>query len=402
MFLYEIRAPDSFFGSPFLPRSAFDKLFKRMGPYQGLFYQNKRLILHSPALKGLWPEAEHGQSWDDFLSFLQRVVAKGENNHLDQFLKTSRKLEQPYSDRFILASRILREFTFLLLYIHPTPFGYHLVLTPASDRADVETLHKAMIKRDNTHIFQEIEGWVHQIESEELMSEAIRSVPDLYRNEIFFQRVVSYTTAEGTEEESRLVYRERNDQWVRDIYDEGADFDDGSIPRIHARITNGEILMNITLFVGQVYPLSWISIPYQTLEKKSLTRFYEFVRNFSDKSAQMAREFASPAFGYAKSWLGQGYAMDSVRKVAAILSPAPMELPVIPIWGLTADTLAIVRQTARLSDPIFLDWGKGLAAILLRNCTLETAKEIVFPNLEKRMRLPLEPPVTVGTFLENN
>jgi hypothetical protein len=100
--------------------------------------------------------------------------------------------------------------------------------------------------------------------------------------------------------------------------------------------------------------------------------------------------------------MGQGYRMESLRKIAEMLSPSPLTLPVIPIWGLTSDTLLIIRQSARLSDPVFLDWEKGLAVILLRNCTLEVAEQKVFGNLSKRMQLPLEPPVTVGSFLENN
>ncbi len=402
MFLYEMKSPNSFFGPPFPPRRAFDKLFNAMGPYQGLFYQNRRLILQSTALRGVWPEAEHNRSWGDFLSHLPKMISPGEKNHLEEFLKAVVHLDKPYSDRFVLASNVLREFTFLFIHIHPTRFGFHLVLVPASERADVESVHQSLSRKDHDPLFQEMENWIREMESEELMSEAIRSVPDLYRNDVFFQRIVSYLSADGTEEQARLVYRERNERWVRDIFDENTDYHAEAAPRIHAKIENGDIQMNITLFVGQVHPLSWAAILYQTLGKKSLSRFYEFVRNFSDKSAYLAQDFVSHTFEYSKFWIGQGYRMESLRTIAGLLSDAPLSLPVIPIWGLTSDTLAIIRQATRLSDPVFLDWEKGLAVILLRNCSLEAAQKTVFGNLSKRMQLPLEPPVTVGSFLENN
>ncbi len=403
MLLYEMKAPNSFFGPPFPPRRAFDKLFNTMGPYQGLFYQNKRLILQSPALRGIWPEAEHGRSWEDFLSHFPKMISPGEKTHLEEFRKAIASLDKPYSDRFVLASNSLRDFTFLVIHIHPTPFGFHLVLVPASERSNVESIHQSLARQDHHPLFRELGNWIHEMESEELMSEAIRSVPDLYRNDVFFQRIVSYLSADGTEEQARLIYRERNERWVRDIFDENQDpHTEEKAPRIHAKIENGDIQMNITLFVGQVHPLSWAAILYQTLGKKSLSRFYEFVRNFSDKSAYLAQDFVSPIFDYSKFWIGQGYRMESLQKIADMLSPSPLTLPVIPIWGLTSDTLSIIRQTARLSDPVFLDWEKGLAAILLRNCSLEAAEKTVFGNLSKRMQLPLEPPVTVGNFLENN
>ena len=402
MLLYEMKAPNSFFGPPFPPRRAFDKLFNAMGPYQALFYQNKRLILQSPALRAVWPEAEHGRSWEEFLSYLPRIISPGEKTHLDEFLKAIIQLERPYSDRFVLTSSYLREYTLLLVHIHPTPFGFYLVLVPSSERSDIESIHRSLSRQELDPFFREMANWIQEMESEELMSEAIRSVPDLYRNDVFFQRIVSYSSADGTEEQARLVYRERNERWVRDIFDENPDYHPENTPRIHAKIEHGDIQMNITLFVGQVHPLSWAAILYQTLGKKSLSRFYEFVRNFSDKSAYLAQNFVSPIFSYSQFWIGQGYRMESLRKIADMLSPSPLTLPVIPIWGLTSDTLTIIRQSARLSDPVFLDWEKGLAVILLRNCTLEVAEQKVFGNLSKRMQLPLEPPVTVGNFLENN
>ena len=402
MLLYEMKAPNSFFGAPFPPRRAFDKLFNALGPYQGLFYQNKRLILQSPALRAVWPEAEHGRSWEEFLAYLPKMISPGEKTHLAEFLKAIVQLEKPYSDRFVLASSYLREYSFLLVHIHPTSFGFHLVLVPSSERSDVDHIHRSLSRQDLNPLFQELEKWIQEMESEELMSEAIRSVPELYRNDVFFQRIVSYHSADGTEEQARLIYRERNERWVRDIFDENPDHHEENIPRIHAKIENGDIQMNITLYVGQVHPLSWAAIPYQTLGKKSLSRLYEFVRNFSDKSAYLAQDFISPIFRYSHFWMGQGYRMESLRTIAEILSPSPLTLPVIPIWGLTSDTLLIIRQSARLSDPVFLDWEKGLAVILLRNCTLEVAEQKVFDNLSKRMQLPLEPPVTVGSFLENN
>ena len=96
MLLYEMKAPNSFFGAPFPPRRAFDKLFNALGPYQGLFYQNKRLILQSPALRAVWPEAEHGRSWEEFLAYLPKIISPGEKTHLEEFLKAIVQLEKPY------------------------------------------------------------------------------------------------------------------------------------------------------------------------------------------------------------------------------------------------------------------------------------------------------------------
>ena len=399
MFLFEIRHPQSHFGPLFPPRKAFDRLFKQLGPYQGLFYQNKRLILHSPPMKGLWPEITHGQSWEHFLDYLKQIIPQGERTHYAEFIKRQQNLTAPFADKFILSSGILRDFSFLGIYIHPTPFGYHIALTPASGRGEIETLHASYVRMDLDPLFEGMELWIREIESEQLVSEAIRSIPEAFRKETTFHRITQYQNTEGAIESAQLIYMERNEKWVRDSHEDERTSSNNEAPRIQAKMENGDILIKITFFVGQIYPLLWAAVRYRTLEKHSLGQFYDFVRSFSDQSVLLAQNFLSRPFQFSKHWTGQGYEMGSLESIAGTLSQDPLTSPVIPIWGLTSDTLEIIRKTSRLSDPIFLDWEKGLAAILLRDCSMENAQNIVFRNLSSRMKLPVEPPTTVDQFI---
>lgn len=398
MFLYEIRHPKSHFGPLFPPRKVFDRLFKDLGPYQGLFYQNRRLVLHSPPMKGLWPEIAHGQTWDNFLDYLKQIIPQGERSHYAEFIMQQKNLTAPFSDKFILSS-VMQEFSFLGIYIHPTPFGYHIALTPASSRREVETIHETYNRMNLDPLFDGMSLWIREMESEQLVSEAIRSIPEAFRKETAFHRTTEYRSTEGTLEYANLIYMERNGIWIRDILEGEKLSSKKQAPRIQARVESGDIQMKITFFVGQVLPLFRASIGYRTLEKHSLPHFYDFVRSFSDQSVLVAQGFSSHSFQFSKYWNGQGYEMGSLSFIARALFQDPLESPVIPVWGLTSDTLEIIRKTSRLSDPIFLDWEKGLAAILLRDCSPENAQNIVFKNLSRRLNLPIEPPVTIDQFV---
>ncbi|MHB1605265.1 MAG: hypothetical protein ACYCTV_02580 [Leptospirales bacterium] len=399
MFLFEIRHPNSHFGPPFPPRKAFERLFKELGPYQGLFYQKKRLILHSPPVKGLWPAISHGQTWEHFLDYLKQIIPQGERSHYDEFLRHQENLTAPFSDKFILKSGVIRDFSFLGLYIYPTAFGYHIALTPASSRREIETIHQTYARLNLDPSFEGLSLWIREMEIEQLVSLGMRTLPDPFRKETTFHRVTEYRTTEGSLESANLLYLERNDTWIREIFEGEKPSSKNHSHRIQARMENGDIHMKITFFVGQVFPLFWASIGYRALEKHSLAHFYDFVRSFSDQSVLLAQEFSSDSFRFSKYWTGQGYEMESLLAIAQTICQDPLESLIIPVWGLNSNTLEIIRKTSRLSDPLFLDLEKGLAAILLRGCTRENARNIVFHNLSRQLGLPIEPPLTLEEFI---
>ncbi|MHB1287152.1 MAG: hypothetical protein ACYCYP_11475 [Leptospirales bacterium] len=402
MFIFEVKNPKSHFGPLFPPRKVFDRIYKELGPYQGLFYQNNHLILHSPPMKGIWPEIAHGQSWGNFLDYLRQIISQGERTHFAEFLKLQENLSKPLCNKFILTPGVLKDFSFLGIYIHPTPYGYHIALTPSSGRGEIETLNQKYTNLDLDPLFAHMSLWIREMETELLVSEAIRSIPDPFLQETSFHRFTEYLSTEGTRESVQLIYRESNGVWVRDLLVDEKATPNGRASRIQAKLENGDILMKITFFVGQIFPIFWATIPYRSLEQHSLEQFYGFVRSFSDQSVVIAQDFLSVPFQFSKHWTGHGYEMKSLESIAELFSEDPMNVPVIPIWGLTSDTLEIIRKTSRLSDPIFLDWHKGLAAILLRDCSLEDAQTIVFKNLSRRIKLPIEPPTTVEQFLHTD
>lgn len=400
MFIFENRPPQSYFGPPFPPRKTFDKLFKELGPYQGLFYQNRRLVLHTPPIKGIWPDASHGKSWKQFLDHLKRIISQGEKTHFDEFWKIQDDLKAPFSDKFILAPGAIREFSFLGIHLRPTPFGYHMALTPASNWREIDTVHEAFNRMDLDEQFLEMTSWITDIETEILISEAIRLIPTEILREVTFHRRIMYQGSLGQSETAHLIYREKKEKWIRDILEGEIDETEEPMVRARAYVDNGDIQMRISLFVGQLYPLFWASMRFDALEQYSLPHFQDFVRAVSDRSVTLARTFSSPIFDFAKYWIGQGYSPDGIPAIAEILSPPdPYAVSVIPIWGLTSDSIGSIRQATRVSDPLVLDWEKGLALLMLRNCTLENAVAIVMRHVTQRLNLPVDPPMTVAQFL---
>lgn len=400
MFIFENRPPQSYFGPPFPPRKTFDRLFKELGPYQGLFYQNRRLVLHSPPLKGIWPAVSHGKSWKQFLEHFHKIISRGEKNHYEEFEKIQGGLKEPLSDKFILSPGALRDFSFLGIRILPTPFGYHVALTPASDWKEIDTIHESFNRLDLEDQFLDMTPWFTDIETEILISEAIRLIPQEILREVSFHRQITYQGSLGQLEAAQLIYREKKEKWIRDILEGETEEPIGPTVRAQAYVENGDILMRLSFFVGQLYPLFWASMRFLALEHYSLPHFQDFVRAVSDRSVTLARGFSSPIFDFAQYWIGQGYSTDGMPTIAEALSPTdPYAVPIIPIWGLTSDSIGAIRRATRVSDPLVLDWEKGLAILMLRNCTIENAFTTVMKHVTQKLNLPVDPPMTVAQFL---
>ncbi|MHB1564929.1 MAG: hypothetical protein ACYCXP_12745 [Leptospirillum sp.] len=403
MLLYENRSPRAFFGPPFPPRKIFDSLEKTMGPYQGLFYQNKRLVLYSPTCKGLWKQIGHEKTLDDFLDHLSRHVTVGERSHLKEFLEKAKHLESQITDRFILVPNTMGEFLFLGIILTPTPFGTHLSLSPASDLKECAALQESIDGEKLPALFSELANWFEDAETEELITQAITTLPEELSLSIHIHRINSYIGVGKERQGAHLFYEDRAGKWVRNIFD--SDEPSGYIPttRLQAYMEGVDVMMRTPMFIGQVLPLFWISINHQKLNQFGVDRFSSYLRDFSRQSVMSAQQFQSSRFHFSKYWSGQGYSPDGLVPISRILennSAEAQKIPVLPIWGLSQATLPGLQKSHRIPDPLFLDWDKGLAIIMLRNCSLEQASSVVWKNLKSRIKLPVDPPLPLSEFLK--
>ena len=403
MLLYENRSPKAFFGPPFPPRKIFDILEKDMGPYQGLFYQNKRLVLYSPTLKGLWRQVGHERSLDDFLDHLSRHVTVGERSHLKEFLEKSGHLEASITDRFILVPNSMGEFLFLGIILTPTPFGTHLSLSPASDLKECAELQTSIKGEKLPSLFPALATWFEDAETEELITQAIHILPEELLLSLHIHRINTYIGVGKEKQCAHLFYENRAGKWVRNIFD--SEEPDGYIPamRLQAYMEGVDVMMRTPMFIGQVLPLFWASINHQKLNQFGVDQFSSYLREFSRQSVMSAQQLHSPRFHFSQFWSGQGYSVEGLMTIARILSGNnPLEaskIPVLPIWGLTQTTLPGLQKSHRIPDPLFLDWDKGLGIIMLRNCSLEQATSVVWENMKSRIKLPIDPPMPLSEFL---
>lgn len=404
MLLYENRSPRAFFGPAFPPRKIFDILQKDMGPYQGLFYQNKRLVLYSPTIKTLWKQVDHDKSLDDFLDHLSRHVTVGERSHLKEFLEKAKHLESSLMDRFILVPNSMGDFLFLGILLTATPLGTHLSLSPASNLRECVELQQSIRGEKLPGLFPALATWFEDAEIEELITQAINLLPEELVNSIHIHRINTYMGIEKEKQGAHLFYENRAGKWGRNIFD--SEESSGYIPtmRLQAYMEGVDVVMRTPMFIGQVLPLFWVSINHQKINKFGIDHFSSYLRDFSRQSIMTAQHFLSPKFKFSQYWSGQGYAPEGLMPVASILSENNPEeagkIPVLPIWGLSQTTLFGMQKSHRIHDPLFLDWDKGLGIIMLRNCSLEQATSVVWKNIKSRIKLPVDPPMTLSEFLK--
>jgi hypothetical protein len=403
MLLYENRSPRAFFGPPFPPRKIFDILEKTMGPYQGLFYQNKRLVLYSPTLKGIWKYVGHERSLDDFLEHLSQHVTIGERSHLNEFLEKAEHLESSITDRFILVPNSMGEFLFLGIILTHTPFGTHLSLSPASDLKECVELQKTIDTSKLKSLFSALGTWFEDAETEELITQAINLLPEELSLSLHIHRINTYIGVGKEKQGAHLFYENRSGKWIRDIFD--SEEPSGYIPtmRLQAYMEGVDVMMRTPMFIGQVLPLFWVSISHQKLNQFGVDQFSSYLRDFSRQSVMSAQQFHSPKFHFSKFWSGQGYAPHGLMPIAKLLSENTSteagNTPVLPIWGLSQATLPGLQKSHRIPDPLFLDWEKGLGIIMLRGCSLEQATSVVWKNMKSRIKLPIDPPMRLSDFL---
>ncbi len=403
MLLYENHHPEAFFGSPFPPRKIFDTLERSLGPYQGLFYQNKRLVLYSPTLKGLWKQVSHNSSLEDFLNHLSRYVTIGERSHLNEFLEKTKHLEGSLTDRFILVPKSMGDFLFLGISLTSTPFGTHLSLSPASDLKECVEQQSALKGERLPTLYPALAHWFEDAEIEEIITDAIKLLPVEIAEYLHFHRINTYAGMGKERQGAHLLYENRKGSWTRNIFD--SEEPEGYLPtlRLQAYMEGVDVMMRTPLFMGQVLPLFWASISHQRINAYGLDRFSSYLRSFSMQSAITARQLISKKFGFSQFWTGQGYSPEGLVPIARLLVENPDEatsIPIIPVWGISQTTLSSIQRSHRIPDPLFLDWEKGLALIMLRDCSIETAHNIVWKNLKSRIKLPVDTPMVLSEYLK--
>lgn len=398
MLLWKVRVPDSLFTPPIPDKHAFNDLIEALGVYQGVFRNNEYLEIYSRYQTRIWPDANHDRTYQDLLLFLGSAVLPSERSNFSVFQERAQFYPEALSSSFAFSHPGTPDFPHIGISMRHSPWGMHVVFAPGHSRKETEKALESHEKVCWKSLWEGLSTWFEEEETERLAGEAIRMIPEEIAEGIVLYRT-TIAGSNGSRMLQHVVYTLKKGEWHRRILEEE------TIPhsmKMQAYRDKHELFLRTNMFLGGVFPVFRIDIQYRTLESYGLYRFRDFLERYSRQSIALARSFSTTPFQFAKYWAGTGYSLDGLLPVASILSPEdPLSLVVVVIWGLSVTSVEEIKKFSRLSDPLFFDWEKGMGLILLRNCSLENAEKVVFPNLEKKLSFPVSPPVTVKTFLES-
>ncbi|MHB8421530.1 MAG: hypothetical protein ACYC9S_01810 [Leptospirales bacterium] len=398
MLLWKIRVPDALFTPPIPDKHAFNNLIEALGVYQGVFRNNGYLELYSRYQTRIWPEADHDRTYEDLLNFLGRSILPSERSQFALFQEKAQLYPDSLSSNFSFFHPGTPDFSHMGISLRHSPWGMHVVFAPGRSKKESEHVLASHEKVSWESLWEGLSSWFEEEEIERLAAEAVRLIPEEIADGIVLYRT-TITGPPGNRMLQHLVYTLKKGEWHRRIQEEE------TIPhsmKMQAYRDKHELFLRTNMFLGGVFPVFRIDIEYRTLESYGIYRFNHFLERYSQQSVALARSFSTAPFQFAKYWTGMGYSMDGLIPIASILSPeSPMSLVVLAIWGLSVPAVEEIKKTCRLSDPLFFDWEKGMGLILLRDCSLENAEKIVYPNLERKLSVPVDFPVTVKTFLES-
>ena len=397
MLQWKMHVQDAMFTPPFPDKTAFHNLIDSLGVYQGLFRNNAYLELYSRYQTRIWPSVSHEKTYQDLFAFLEESVRQEERSQLSLFQEQGLACPETLSGSFSFSHPFSSDLSKVGISMRRSPWGMHVIFSPGKNRSTVQQMLSAAEKVCWETLWQGLEPWFSEEEIERLVSELIRTIPEgLARGALFYRETYP---ASGAGASHTLVYEFKKDKWQRTVLDEEP------LPpslKTQAYRRKDELILRTNVFIGSTLPLFRIDIPYRNLEEFGLHPFRDFLSDYSVRSVRLASGFTSDLFRFATFWQNETYQVEGLATIASVLFPEdPLSLVVLPIWNVTENALQDIRKATRLSDPLFFDRDKGLGLILLRDCPIENAQSVVYPNLGKKLSAPVDPPLTVRDFLES-
>ena len=396
MLQWKMHVHDAIFTPPFPDKTAFHSLTDSLGAYQGIFRNNEYLELYSRYQTRIWPSVSHEKTYQDLFFYLEAAIRPDEHNRFQDFREQALTCPEVLTGSFSFLHPVSSDLSQVGIFMRRSPWGMHVIFSPGKDRSVVEHMLSSTGRVCWDSLWQGIAPWFSEEEVERLVCELIRTIPgELARGCVFYRETPSPV---GDGSMKTLFYELKKDKWHRSLVEEE------TLPpslKTQAYRRKDELILRTNIFVGSVLPLFRIDIPYRNLEVFGLHPFRNFLSDYSIRSVRLASSFTSDIFRFATFWQDETYQMEGLPTIASALSPEdPLSLVVLPIWNVTENALPDIRKATRLSDPLFFDRGKGMGLILLRDCPIENAQSVVYPNLGKKLSCPVDAPLTVQAFLE--
>jgi len=406
------------FGSAFLPEDEFDLLFRIGGHRFALFYGN-RIILLSPHLRALWPEAAPGMTLDEFLMLTEKIVPPAEKFHFGVFREKMKGEAGEGADIFPI--RTVGAPSILGLAFSVFSWGRFLIAVPGERASPVREILDRFGRERLSVLCQALDQWVEDSETELLLTPLLESFPEEFREIAEFRRTVNFPATDGKHKRYEISYRYRGKKWQRGVEKgrmaeasgpqdsgkrsgkpgAGKPSESRELREKGVRVGN-EIMIHFTVFLGGVFPLGEVSLPCRVLANEGIVRLNRFIRKISVDLVSTARSLSSRRYHFCRFWDENGFSFEGIEEIARIVDPGGWRnLVVLAFWGTDPDALVEVRTHCRVSDPFFVDAGKNMGLLLLRNCSLERARNTVAENLGRRVRAKIDPPATVGEFLSH-
>ena len=397
MLQWKMHVQDAVFNPPFPDKTAFHGLIDSLGVYQGIFRNNTYLELYSRYQTRIWPAVSHEKTYHDLLAYLEESVQPNELPEFVSFREKALACPETLAGSFSFSHPVSSDLSQVGISMRRSPWGMHVIFSPGKNRSVVEHMLSATEKVCWKTLWQGLESWFSEEEIERLASDLIRTIPEDIARGALFYRETSATAGNGPAQ--TLVYEFKKDRWQRTLLEEEP------LPpslKTQAYRRKDELILRTNVFIGSTLPLFRIDVPYRNLEIFGLHPFRDFLSEYSVRSVHLASGFTSDRFRFAVFWQNGTYQVEGLSTIASVLFPEdPLSLVVLPIWNVSENTLPDIRKATRLSDPLFFDRDKGLGLILLRDCPLENAHSVVYPNLAKKLSCPVDPPLTVKSFLES-
>ncbi len=392
---------DALFESPIFPKEEMKAFLRHAGPNIAFFHKNEGLMFFSPVLRRIWPKASFGASIDLFMRLIEGDVLPAEKSHLTSFWEKFMEGVPKIGDRFVLKTGQIQGAQTLGVVYFSIQSGHLMVLVPGEGPKMVSKNLDEIVRLNPWDLTDKLTEWVRDSEIESLVGHFLRSLPEEFLSSVSFVR-------KSPGDLSEIVYRFQKDRWIREFLSGPATIrpeEALSEVRHYGKFLDGNISLHFTVFVGGIFPLGSASFPAKTLEAAGLDRFNRFLHQTSTSLVLWGQRMVSKPLRFCRHWGGQGFEMDALSEIAALIDPERgKEMVILPFWIGDSDDwshISLLDSVRYTTDILFVDQKNGLGAILLRNTDLEKARSVVREKFLQRLPVPFGDPVTLGEFMAN-
>lgn len=402
------------FDSVLPPKKAIEGFFGQSLTDVAFFHPSEGIVLFTPSIRTLWSDAVFGASLPSFKRFTEDGIVPAERIHLDRYWTDVISGSPELSDMFVIQAGKNRQVFMLGFVFFSFPWGRFLAILPGETRGDLKTRLKEIGTRNKEGLFTVLETWIRDSETEFLVSEVLRALPEDFRSVLAFSRRLELPLSEETVGRYKISYQYRSGRWQREIQSgTGSKEDSEGVPpgetigekdREKSGYENQGVI-HFPVFVGEVYSLGTVSVSEEFLKTIGLARFKSFLRKTSSSLIPLTRELGSEPYRYGRFWTGKEYSLEGLEEIARRIDVIHWQrLIVIPFWTLRSSrsgfssSLDFIRER---TDLLFYDPSKDLGCVLFREEKLDasnTAQSI----FGKHTHVLMDDPVTVEEFLRNH